>query len=360
MPPREEGSRHEQARPTLPARPGAIDTRRSSSPCSRNGRPRSATCVDTVRGAVDAHLNPQAETEPSPWTHRLPGMLALIAGAMWSARLRRVRGVAERRLDRGGAVPLSMFLMFLSLPGDYMAAHGRRIAGALGVIGLVHRRRQPSLFVAHSGGRHRRLPDRPWRDAHAGCHPGGDRTDRAVGSCWSWRSSCPRRSAFPVALGLGTISDDETWVLGLLLPYGLAWVLSACGWRSADRPRSSICQRARPSRRSVRHEPAIRRARSIRRAIALHPRVAVRRPEARLRDHDRRRGDLRQPDGTRDALRRARPTRAPRPDRGPRARGSAAAIPAHGLSGRPRFRRSSTASTGFVRTGLARLEGKAR
>ena len=72
---------------------------------------------------------------------------------------------------------------------------------------------------------------------------------------------------------------------------------------------------------------SLRRAWPIRRAIALHPRVAVGRSEARLRDHDRRRGDLRQPDGSRNALRRTRPARASRPDRGPRARGSPAAVP---------------------------------
>lgn len=42
--------------------------------------------IDTLRGAVDAHLHPQAADEvPQPWTHRLPGLLALSAGLTWSA-----------------------------------------------------------------------------------------------------------------------------------------------------------------------------------------------------------------------------------------------------------------------------------
>ena len=40
-------------------------------------------------------------------------------------------------------------------------------------------------------------------------------------------------------------------------------------------------------------EPGAEAGSAIRRAVAVHPRVAVRRAEARLRDHDRRRGDLR-------------------------------------------------------------------
>jgi hypothetical protein len=35
----------------------------------------------------------------------------------------------------------------------------------------------------------------------------------------------PAAIGFPLARGLGAISSDESWVLGLLLPYGLAWLL---------------------------------------------------------------------------------------------------------------------------------------
>ncbi len=46
--------------------------------------------LDTVRGAIDAHLNPQARGRTvRRWTHRIPGLLGLIAGAMWSTVVRR-------------------------------------------------------------------------------------------------------------------------------------------------------------------------------------------------------------------------------------------------------------------------------
>jgi hypothetical protein len=48
----------------------------------------------------------------------------------------------------------------------------------------------------------------------------------------------PVAIGFPIALGLGTISDDETWVLGLLLPYGVAWIL--IGLRMAIRGSATL------------------------------------------------------------------------------------------------------------------------
>jgi hypothetical protein len=40
--------------------------------------------VDTLRGAVDAHLHPKDNTEPQPWTHRLPGLLAFGGALAWT------------------------------------------------------------------------------------------------------------------------------------------------------------------------------------------------------------------------------------------------------------------------------------
>ena len=199
--------------------------------------PTFADLVDTVRGAVDAHLNPQAQTEPSPWTHRIPGILALSAGALWSAVF--VAFVVWQNGAWTVAIlfPFAMLLMLLSLPGDYMAAHGRRIAVALGVIGLC-------IVVAN-------LPY-SWLTAVAGIGGylialGGMLTLAAIraeiGPSGRWillvlAVVLPVAIGSPIALGLGTISDNETWVLGLLLPYGVAWIL--IGLRMAIRGSATL------------------------------------------------------------------------------------------------------------------------
>ncbi len=199
--------------------------------------PTFADLVDTVRGAVDAHLNPQAQTEPSPWTHRLPGIFALIAGALWSSFF--VAFVVWQNDAWAVAIlfPVAMLFMLLSLPGDYMATHGRRIAVALGVIGLciVVANLPYSLLtaVAAIGGYLIAL--------------GGMLTLAAIraeiGPSGRWilltlAVVLPAAIGFPIALGLGAISEDETWVVGLLLPYGVAWIL--VGLRMAIRGSATI------------------------------------------------------------------------------------------------------------------------
>jgi hypothetical protein len=180
--------------------------------------------VDTVRGALDAHLNPQGEVEPSPWTHRIPGLLALIAGALWSAVVLAFVFWHDGAWNVAALFPLSLLLMFLSLPGDYMAAHGRRLAIALGVVGLciVVANLPYSLLtvVAGVGGYLFALGGMLTMAAiRAGIGPSGRWLLLVVAVV------LPAAIGFPVALGLGNLSEDETWVLGLLLPYGLAWIL---------------------------------------------------------------------------------------------------------------------------------------
>jgi hypothetical protein len=195
--------------------------------------------VDTVRGALDAHLNPQGDVEPAPWTHRIPGLLALIAGAMWSAVFLAFVFWQENAWSLAVLIPLSVLLMFLSLPGDYMAAHGRRTAAVLGVVGLciVVANLPYSLVtaVAGIGGYLIAL--------------GGLLTMAAIraqiGPSGRWLMLVlavilPAAIGFPVAFGLGTISEDESWVLGLLLPYGLAWVL--VGLRLAIRGSATLSE----------------------------------------------------------------------------------------------------------------------
>jgi hypothetical protein len=177
--------------------------------------------VDTVRGAVDAHLNPQGDAEPLPWTHRLPGLLALIAGAMWSVVFLGFFFWQDRGWDLAILVPISTLLMFISLPGDYMAAHGRRIAVGIGVVGLC-------IVVANL----------PWSDFTAAVAIagylivfGGMLTLAAIraeiGATGRWilvilTIVIPVAVSLPAMLGLIIFTERQTWIL---LPYGLAWAL---------------------------------------------------------------------------------------------------------------------------------------
>lgn len=197
-----------------------------------------ADMVDTVRGAVDAHLHQQlADDVPRPWTHRLPGLFAVIAGAFWSAGFIAFVFWGEKAWEIAILIPLSMLLMFMSLPGDYMAAHGRRIAIALGFIGLciVVANLPYSLATAMA--------------AIAGylIALGGMLTLAAIRAeiGTSGRLTLlvlgvllPAAIGFPVAFGLGNITEDEMWLFVLLLPYGLAWAL--VGLRLAIRGSATI------------------------------------------------------------------------------------------------------------------------
>jgi hypothetical protein len=186
--------------------------------------PTARDMLDTILGALDAHLHPQGDVGPQPWTHRLPGLFALLAGAMWSAVFLAFVFWHEGAWAVAILIPLSMLFMFLSLPGDYMAAHGRQIAIALGVVGLC-------IVVAN-------LPYSPLT-AMAGIAGyliafGGMLTLAAIramiGPSRRWillglAVLLPAAIGLPVAVGLGDISADEAWLLGVLLPYGFAWVV---------------------------------------------------------------------------------------------------------------------------------------
>jgi hypothetical protein len=199
--------------------------------------PTVADLFDTVRGALDAHLNPQAQGEPAPWTHRIPGILALIAGVLWSTVF--VAFVVWQNGAWAVAIlfPAAMLFMLLSLPGDYMAAHGRRIAIGVGVIGLciIIANFPYSLLtaVAGMGG---------YLVALSGMLTlAAIRAEVAASGRWILLVLAvvlPVAIGLPIALGLGTISDDETWVLGLLLPYGVAWIL--LGLRMAIRGSATL------------------------------------------------------------------------------------------------------------------------
>ncbi len=83
--------------------------------------------ADIVLGAIDAHLHPELiAASPLPWTHRLPGLLAMGAGLIWSWFFVHVLLAAPGE-EWGTSLGYAVLLMFIAVPGDYMAAHGRRI-----------------------------------------------------------------------------------------------------------------------------------------------------------------------------------------------------------------------------------------
>lgn len=82
--------------------------------------------VDVVLGAIDAHLHPELIGGTRlPWTQRLPGLLAMTAGLIWSWYYLRILLAAPE--EWGYGVFIAMLLMLFSVLGDYMASHARRI-----------------------------------------------------------------------------------------------------------------------------------------------------------------------------------------------------------------------------------------
>jgi hypothetical protein len=97
--------------------------------------PSPGDAIDLIRGAVDAHIHPQAE-RPMPWTHRLPGVVALTTGLMWVSAIVIASSVDDWSAT-GTLIGLALMTMFISLPGDYLATYGRRIGVGFGVLALA-------------------------------------------------------------------------------------------------------------------------------------------------------------------------------------------------------------------------------
>ena len=246
-------------------------------------------------------------------------------------------------------------------------------------------RRDDRLGPAHRGRRRPSPPGRPgrrpgpwppWRPSprrrlvhRTGLHLGRRPSQPARGRAWPGQPGrrARRRPAQPRRQRdgrghLATTSDRATLSTGPVSLFdadGSAIVIHANGGRPGHQPDRQQ-RRARRLRRDrgrpvIGHRPEERdsmpdgvfRPRPVRRTVALHPGLAERRPEARLRDHDRRRGDLRLGDGAGDPVRGARPPRATRADRGAGTGRSATAVPPH------RARRGD-------RPGTARAPGRLR
>ena len=94
--------------------------------------------IDVVVGAIDARLHPELiGAERQPLTHRIPGLLALAAGVIWVAWFLNAWSVGPDG-EWGDGIGFAIVLMLVSIPGDYLAGFGRRIAIGIGAtIGLA-------------------------------------------------------------------------------------------------------------------------------------------------------------------------------------------------------------------------------
>jgi hypothetical protein len=198
--------------------------------------------LDLVRGALDAHLHPQVPGRaptPQPWTHRIPGIVALTAGLLWTSSLAYLALRADLASDWGSLVGIAFVLMLISLPGDYMAAgHGRRIAIGLGVI--------VACFVGIAA-----IPAWPIKLVLAaigylvvlGGMLGLAAVRAGIGSSGRWRLiglaiALPVLIGIPAAVGVTETSPSIRLIYALIIPYGLAWLL--IGLRMAIRGAPTI------------------------------------------------------------------------------------------------------------------------
>lgn len=187
--------------------------------------------IDTVRGALDAHLHPQATDVPGPqpWTHRLPGLLAATAGAAWAGLYLYVAIWADTTFEWSSLLGTFLIAAMLSLPGDYMTAHFRQMRNALAVF-------FGSIVLASVAG---------WNVVGVGlvviayaiaiCGPltlAAIRAGIGVRGRWLLLGGAV---AAPIAVTLATnaaqaltnvvlVASDSTIAVLALVPYGLAWL----------------------------------------------------------------------------------------------------------------------------------------
>jgi hypothetical protein len=189
--------------------------------------------VDVIRGAIDAHLHPQAVSAPAPqpWTHRLPGLLAAGAGLSFSAAI--VLIAFRSGPDWGDAASLpgiALVLMLVSLPGDYMADHGRRIAIALAVFAgcVVGASAQGWGVPAAVLGIGAELIGICGLLALASIRAGIRPARRWIllgGAVMAPILCMVGLNVVRFVTGSIVVEDDSPWVAMLVLPYGVTWLI---------------------------------------------------------------------------------------------------------------------------------------
>jgi hypothetical protein len=190
--------------------------------------------IDIVRGAVDARLHPHVLVEgpePAPWTHRLPGLLAVSAGlAMTLGLLGIAFGPGPDWGAGGDLLGVSFLLMLISVPGDYLAPFGRRIAIALGFIAIgvasasATNWWQPAIAVAIAA----ELVAVAGLLAMAAIRAGvgaGRRWLLVAAGMLLPACAIGAHALLRAATGIVLVPDGSSVAALILLPYSLAWLL---------------------------------------------------------------------------------------------------------------------------------------
>jgi hypothetical protein len=90
--------------------------------------------LDVLLGAFDARLHPElVGVERQPLTHRIPGLLALAVGVIWVTWFLNAYAVGPDG-EWGEGIGYAIVLMFVAIPGDYLAVHARRIGLGVGAV----------------------------------------------------------------------------------------------------------------------------------------------------------------------------------------------------------------------------------
>lgn len=186
--------------------------------------------MDIVHGAIDAHLHPELiGGAPHAWTHRLPGLMAMSAGVIWSWYYLRI-GLAAPE-EWGYGVLIAMLLMIFAVLGDYLEAHARRIGLAVSVlvVAAVLAGVQPLTAIGDG------VLSLALGAAAAMLLSGGMLTLAAIragigpGVRWLLIAAAllvPAAVAIPVMGGFGpTDPGGVPAMVVAILPYGLAWAI---------------------------------------------------------------------------------------------------------------------------------------
>jgi hypothetical protein len=190
--------------------------------------------VDILRGALDAQLRPYVLVggpEPAHWTHRLPGLLALSAGlAMIVGLLVIAFGPGPDWGGGGDLLGVAFVLMLISLPGDYLAPFGGRIAIAFGcvVLGVSSASAtdwwEPAVAVAIAA----ELVAVSGLLSMAAIRAGVDASRRwllLAAAVLFHVVAIGAHALLRAATGAVLLPDGSSLAALALLPYGLAWLL---------------------------------------------------------------------------------------------------------------------------------------
>ena len=203
--------------------------------------PGSGDVIDIVRGALDARLHPMLGDDGPPisWAHRLPGLFAASAGLILTGA---AVAIATRSEPEWGP-PADLFgiafvLMLISLPGDYLAPFGWKIAAVLGLVIIggalapMTQWAQAGVVVAVAA----EVVALCGLLAMAGIRAGIGARGRWFGLAFAFLVPAVALGALALAravTGQAIVPDGSRLPMLAVVPYGLAWL--AIGARTALR-----------------------------------------------------------------------------------------------------------------------------